>query len=292
MKLKYLVRTAGLSALAAAMAATALPAESFARDHDRGGWSQGAQNGNQGRADRGSWQGQARAPRAESRATPPTPHAGPAGHTPQATRGGRTDFARPGFAGRTPQAPGVNRTYERTNNVARNYSDQGRNRTYADARRDRSYGADRTIARTDARYTGSRYNGTRGYDGNRRYDGRNGYNGNRRYDGRHDGNHVNWNRGWRDDHRYDWHDYRNSHRSVYHLGTYYSPYRSWSYRPLSIGFYLDPLFYSSSYWIDDPYQYRLPEAYGPYRWVRYYDDALLVDIYSGEVVDVIHDFFW
>ena len=31
---------------------------------------------------------------------------------------------------------------------------------------------------------------------------------------------------------------------------------------------------------------------GPYRWVRYYDDALLVDIYSGEVVDVIYDFFW
>ena len=32
--------------------------------------------------------------------------------------------------------------------------------------------------------------------------------------------------------------------------------------------------------------------YGPYRWVRYYDDVLLVDVYSGEVVDVIYDFFW
>ena len=32
--------------------------------------------------------------------------------------------------------------------------------------------------------------------------------------------------------------------------------------------------------------------HGPYRWVRYYDDVLLVDIYSGEVVDVIYDFFW
>ena len=31
---------------------------------------------------------------------------------------------------------------------------------------------------------------------------------------------------------------------------------------------------------------------GPYRWIRYYDDALLVDTYSGEVVDVIHRFFW
>ncbi|MDB5726384.1 MAG: hypothetical protein JWQ16_3138, partial [Novosphingobium sp.] len=66
----------------------------------------------------------------------------------------------------------------------------------------------------------------------------------------------------------------------------------WSYRRLGIGFTLQPLFYSNNYWINDPGNYRLPEAYGPYRWVRYYDDALLVDIYSGRVVDVINAFFW
>ncbi|MGB3928318.1 MAG: RcnB family protein, partial [Sphingobium sp.] len=49
---------------------------------------------------------------------------------------------------------------------------------------------------------------------------------------------------------------------------------------------------SNSYWINDPYQYRLPPSYGTLRWVRYYDDALLVDIRDGYVVDVIHDFFW
>jgi hypothetical protein len=52
------------------------------------------------------------------------------------------------------------------------------------------------------------------------------------------------------------------------------------------------MFYGSNYWINDPWQYRLPPVYGPYRWVRYYDDVLLVDVYSGEVVDVIYDFFW
>jgi hypothetical protein len=26
--------------------------------------------------------------------------------------------------------------------------------------------------------------------------------------------------------------------------------------------------------------------------VRYWDDAILVDRWSGEVVDVIHNFFW
>jgi hypothetical protein len=55
---------------------------------------------------------------------------------------------------------------------------------------------------------------------------------------------------------------------------------------------LDSLFFGQNYWISDPFYYRLPEVYGPYRWVRYYDDALLVDIYSGQVVDVIYDFFW
>ena len=52
------------------------------------------------------------------------------------------------------------------------------------------------------------------------------------------------------------------------------------------------IYYGSSYWLNDPWQYRLPPAYGPYRWVRYWDDALLVNIYTGEVVDVIHNFFW
>lgn len=101
-----------------------------------------------------------------------------------------------------------------------------------------------------------------------------------------------WNNNWRRDNRYDWSSYRNANRNLFRGDRYYSPYRNWSYRRLGIGFTLQPLFYSSSYWINDPWQYRLPEADGPYRWVRYYDDALLVDIYSGEVVDVINDFFW
>jgi hypothetical protein len=133
------------------------------------------------------------------------------------------------------------------------------------------------------------------WDGNRRGDndgrvnrGRDG-NGGSRWSG---SNGRGWNNDWRRDNRYNWSSYRNTNRNVFRLGRYHSPYNSWSYRRLGIGFSLQPLFYSSSYWINDPWQYRLPEAYGPYRWVRYYDDALLVDIYSGEVVDVIYDFFW
>ncbi|MEJ5976472.1 RcnB family protein [Novosphingobium sp. PS1R-30] len=102
----------------------------------------------------------------------------------------------------------------------------------------------------------------------------------------------NWNRDWRRDNRYDWRGYRSSNRDIYRLGAYASPYRNYSYRRLNSGFYLDTLFFGSRYWINDPWQYRLPPAYGPYRWIRYYDDAMLVDTYSGEVVDVIYDFFW
>jgi Ni/Co efflux regulator RcnB len=55
---------------------------------------------------------------------------------------------------------------------------------------------------------------------------------------------------------------------------------------------LDRLFWGRNYWLNDPYQYRLPPAPYGYVWVRYYDDVLLVDTYNGRVVDVIHDFFW
>ena len=101
-----------------------------------------------------------------------------------------------------------------------------------------------------------------------------------------------WNRGWRGDRRYDWQRYRVGNRHVFHLSPYYAPYRNWNYRRFSIGLFLDPLFYGQNYWIGDPYYYRLPPAPPGTEWVRYYNDVLLVDVYSGEVVDAIYDFFW
>ncbi|KPL67139.1 hypothetical protein SZ64_02920 [Erythrobacter sp. SG61-1L] len=146
----------------------------------------------------------------------------------------------------------------RDDNRGGSYRDNDRNGSYRDNDRNRSY-----------------------RDGNR----------NGSYNGR-DRDHRNWDRKWRNDNRYDWRKYRSNNRSRFHIGIYYAPYRNYYYRPLSIGFFLDSLFYNDRYWINDPWYYRLPPAYGPYRWVRYYDDALLVDTYNGEVVDVIHNFFW
>ena len=101
-----------------------------------------------------------------------------------------------------------------------------------------------------------------------------------------------WSHDWRGDNRYNWQNWRASNRDAFHVGRYYAPYRDYSYRRLSIGFMLDQLFYDPSYWIYDPWSYHLPPAYGPYHWVRYYDDALLVDTNTGQVAEVLYDFFW
>lgn len=106
------------------------------------------------------------------------------------------------------------------------------------------------------------------------------------------GDYRRWTQDWRRDNRYDWQRFRTDNRMTFHVGRYNPPYRGYAYRRLSVGLFLQPLFYSQSYIIYDPYNYRLPAVYGPYQWVRYYDDALLVDTYTGEVVDVLYDFFW
>ncbi len=102
---------------------------------------------------------------------------------------------------------------------------------------------------------------------------------------------VRWDTNWRHDGRYDWHNWRHRHRSIFHLGYYYDPF-GWGYQPFSIGWRLWPNYYSSNYWINDPWEYRLPYAPPGTRWIRYYDDALLVDTFTGEVIDVIRNFFW
>ncbi|MFW2852519.1 RcnB family protein [Sphingomonas sp. TX0543] len=107
------------------------------------------------------------------------------------------------------------------------------------------------------------------------------------------GNRGRWSRDWRRDTRYDWNRYRYQNRQAFHLPRYYAPYGwDYGYRRFSVGMTLSNMLFAQDYWIDDPWSYRLPEVYGPYRWVRYYNDAVLVDVYSGQVVDVIYDIFW
>ena len=96
---------------------------------------------------------------------------------------------------------------------------------------------------------------------------------------------------WRRDHRYNWRDWRKRHGSRFRIGIYFDPF-GYRYRPVHYGNYLGWGYLSSRYIIRDPWYYRLPPAYGPYRWVRYWDDAVLVNIYTGQIVDIEYNVFW
>ena len=151
--------------------------------------------------------------------------------------------------------------------------------------RNRDGRLDRRFDRNDDERIDRRYDQNRNGQLDRRVDRNNDNRLDRQQTGR-------WTNNWRNDNRYDWRSYREQNRNYYRPGRYYSPYRDRNYSRISIGFSLGSGYYGSRYWIDDPWQYRLPAAYGSYRWVRYYDDVLLVDLRNGRVVDVIRDFFW
>lgn len=182
-----------------------------------------------------------------------------------------------GENGRGNDRPDVRRDDNRRPDIRRDDDRRGDNRGWNNGRND-NRGWNNNNNNNNNR------NDNRGWNNNRGND-RPGYRDDRR-DNRQ------WDRRWRDDRRYNWSSYRNSNRNAYRIGAYYAPYRNYSYRRLNIGFVMDSMFFGNRYWINDPWQYRLPNVYGSYRWVRYYNDVLLVDMYSGQVVDVINDFFW
>lgn len=102
--------------------------------------------------------------------------------------------------------------------------------------------------------------------------------------------HRRWSTNWRTNSYYDWFGYRSRNGWLYRMPGYFDPY-GYGYRRFQIGFSIGPSYYGHSNWLD-AYRYRLPPAYGPYRWIRYYRDAVLVDIYTGQVVDVVYNVFW
>ncbi len=55
---------------------------------------------------------------------------------------------------------------------------------------------------------------------------------------------------------------------------------------------IQPTYYNQRYWIADPWRYRLPRPGMNQRWVRNYDDLMLVDVRRGIVIDVIRGFYW
>jgi Ni/Co efflux regulator RcnB len=89
--------------------------------------------------------------------------------------------------------------------------------------------------------------------------------------------------------RNDWRNNRQANRGLYARGNWRAPWRYQAFRP---GVQLRPVYYSQRYWIADPWRYRLPRTSANQRWVRNYDDLLLVDIRRGRVIDVIRGFYF
>lgn len=91
------------------------------------------------------------------------------------------------------------------------------------------------------------------------------------------------------EYREDWRDHRKAHRNVYARGKWNAPFRYYRWRE---GYRMKPAYYSARYYIGNPATYRLPAA-GPHmRYVRHYDDILLVNVRTGVVVRVYRNFFW
>lgn len=98
-----------------------------------------------------------------------------------------------------------------------------------------------------------------------------------------------WNRFPRN---FDRRDYqRNFHAERhFHWGEYHRPY-GWYYRRWSYGDILPALFWGRDYWITDYWMFDLQIPPYGYTWVRYGDDALLINIYTGEVLEVEYGVF-
>jgi len=77
----------------------------------------------------------------------------------------------------------------------------------------------------------------------------------------------------------------------YHVGGYHRP-QGWYAHRWAFGEILPALFFGRDYWIDDYYDYGLVEPPYGATWVRYGDDALLIDESSGEVIQVAYGVFY
>ncbi|HXQ41762.1 MAG TPA: RcnB family protein, partial [Candidatus Udaeobacter sp.] len=115
-------------------------------------------------------------------------------------------------------------------------------------------------------------------------------------------------------HRYDWSAYQPGHRppqwDQYHQnfdprpyeGNRYAerrynwePYRQpegWYYQPWSYGQIFPPVFWTQNYWINDYWDFGLPDPPYGYVWVRYGPDALLVAVDNGQILSVVYGLFY
>ena len=77
----------------------------------------------------------------------------------------------------------------------------------------------------------------------------------------------------------------------YRHGNYHRP-NGWYAHRWNYGEFLPALFFTRSYWISDYEDFDLPAPPPGTVWVRYGSDALLIDRYTGEVIEVEYGLFY
>jgi Ni/Co efflux regulator RcnB len=77
----------------------------------------------------------------------------------------------------------------------------------------------------------------------------------------------------------------------FHAGPYRAPL-GWRYRRWVFGERLPSIYFGRSFWISDFLAFGLFAPPGGYVWVRYGPDALLIDEYTGEIIQVDYGVFF
>ena len=99
----------------------------------------------------------------------------------------------------------------------------------------------------------------------------------------------------------EWNRHRNFDRNAwqqnqraerrYHWNRYQRP-QGWYYRRWTFGMILPSLFWGRQYWIDSYWSYGLMNPPYGYVWVRYGDDAMLVNVETGNILRVEYGLFY
>ena len=124
------------------------------------------------------------------------------------------------------------------------------------------------------------------WNGDNRGQARDARPGDRNWNGARGGQQV-----WRSDNRFRNYERNYSAQRHYSFGRYERP-RGWYARRWTFGEFLPSLFWSQSYWIGDYSAFGLPYPPPGCVWVRYGDDALLIDRYTGEIIQVVYNIFY
>jgi Ni/Co efflux regulator RcnB len=232
-----------------------------------------------GRADR-EWGGH-RGPRDGAAAAPRAPRVAPAPRAPQAPRAAEPPRAAGPPRAAEPRRDGgyrgreaVHRGGGERRGGGRDFRDGGRGGVSSD--RDR-HGGGHDAGRGGWRPGGDRHDG-HGYGRDHGPGWDRGDHRARGWDGRGD----RWVRGRYPSVYFSSHRYRHAWRPP--VG-YYA--RAWSF-----GDYLPHGWFGPDWWLGDPWAYGLPLPPPGFDWVRVGDDALLVDQFTGRIVQVVRDVFW